>query len=361
MRARSRSRRTPLQPQHWWNVPGRDRAWIGTLSCLNRHTTIPIRVTSAVSVPCVVPLRWKRAAEIAAGQYGVISCTQLLAGGFTRRRIDLAVTGGHLIPIHRGVYGLGHPPTDMRGNRVAATLATGEGSWISNRSGAEHVRILPRRNGAIHLTVPTRAGRRPGQGLIVHRSKLAPDERRTIERVRCTSVSRVLLDLAGGNPGELEGAIKAAGNRELLSVGTCMKLLDRYPRRPGSSLLRRLLLGEEPVPTFTRSGLERRMFRLCRTSGLPLPQTNVDIPTEIDVHECDCVWPEYRLIVECDSRWHDNPIASVDDARKDQDLTLAGWRVHRLRWAQIVLAPELAARTIRHLLNEQARLLGLGA
>ena len=309
----------------------------------------------------MVPQRWRRATEIAVKQYGVTSCQQLLAADFTRRTIEVAVAGGHLLPLHRGVYAIGHMPTDVRAHRVAATLAIGDGSCISGRSGAEHFRVLPVRRGPIELTVPVRSGRRHRSGLRVHRAALAPDERIVVERVRCTTINRVFLDLAALRPGEIERAIKSAGDRELLSVRNCLTLLDRYPRRPGSPLLCRLLLGEEPVPAFTRSGLERRMYRLCRSAGLPVPDMTIDVAGLEDIHECDCAWPQHRLIIECDSRWHDNPIASVDDARRDQDLTLAGWRVHRLRWAQIVLEPELAARTIRHLLDEQARLVGLAA
>lgn len=304
---------------------------------------------------------WQLASRLAARQYGVASAGQLIEAGFTRRMIETAIGRGQLIPLHRGVFAVGHPPIDDRASRLAATLAIGRRSWISHRNGAEHFRVLPRRRGPIHLTVPGRSGRSTRHGLIVHRSALAADERETVEGVRCTSVSRVLLDLAADRPGELENAIKSAGDRGLLSVKKCLALLDRYPRRPGSPLLRRLLIGEEPVPAFTRSGLERRMFRLCRRAKLPLPDMNIDIAGFSGVHECDCVWPRHRLIIECDSRWHDNPIASVEDAERDQDLTLAGWRVLRLRWAQIVLEPELAARTIRYLLDEQARLLNLAA
>ena len=305
--------------------------------------------------------RWHLIANVAVLQYGVVSWAQLIEAGFTRHTIAGAVAAGHLIPLHRGIYALGNMPTDVRGHRVAATLALGDASWTSHRTCAEHLRVLPDRGAAMHVTVPDRSGRRHRRGLVVHRAKLAPDERTEIERVRCTTPSRMLLDLSGERPGELERAIKAAGDRNLLTVAGCMELLERYPGRPGSPLLRRFLLGEEPVPQFTRSGLERRMYRLCRKANLPAPYMNVDIPGVGGLHECDCSWPRYRLIIECDSRWHDNPIASVDDAKKDQDLTLAGWRVHRLRWAQIVLEPELAARTISHLLNEQARLLGLSA
>ncbi|MFN8150960.1 MAG: DUF559 domain-containing protein [Solirubrobacterales bacterium] len=281
--------------------------------------------------------------------------------GFTPRAIEMAVANGHLLRLHTGVFALGHMPRDPRAHRYAATVAIGPESSISVRSGAAQFRVLKARPGPIHVSVPSHSGRRQRKGVVVHRTKLAPDERTVTEGVPCTTMSRVLLDLASACPGDLERAIKKAGDRELLKVSECLTLMERYPGKPGSPLLRGLLIGEEPIPEFTRSGLERRMYRLCRDADLPLPDMTVDVHGLSDLHECDSAWPRHRLIIECDSKLHDNPISSVADAKKDQDLTLAGWRVHRLRWAQIVLEPELCARTIRHLLDEQARLQRLAA
>ena len=304
---------------------------------------------------------WSKISAIASGQYGVVSLEQLLSVGFTRRMVDIAVANGRLLPLHRGVFAVGHMPRDPRARRRAATLAINTGAWVSNRSCAVHYRVLRKRPGPIHVTVPGGGGRKQRSGIVVHRARLAEDERTVFEDVPCTTMSRTLLDLSAERPGELETAIKTAGDRELLSVSECLMLMERYPGRPGSPLLRRLLVGEEPLPQFTRSGLERRMYRLCRDAGLPVPTMTVDIQGESDLHECDCAWSRHRLIIECDSRWHDNPITSVADAKKAQDLTLAGWRVERLRWAQIVLEPELCARTVAHLLAEQARLMTIAA
>ena len=83
---------------------------------------------------------------------------------------------------------------------------------------------------------------------------------------------------------------------------------------------------------------------------------NVEIDAPGGPYEVDCVWPRHRLIIECDSRWHDNPATRRRDAIREQALTLAGWRIYRLRWIQIVGEPGHAARTVRHLLAEQERL-----
>ena len=136
------------------------------------------------------------------------------------------------------------------------------------------------------------------------------------------------------------------------------RLYALHPRRPGSVAVRKLLGTYEPVEGFTRSGFERRMVRLCKRAGIEPPETNLLVETEDGTEEVDCLWRSARLIIECDShRWHDNPVSAERDALKDQALTDVGWRVHRLRWFQVVRAPERAAQTTRKLLEQQRRLL----
>ena len=84
---------------------------------------------------------------------------------------------------------------------------------------------------------------------------------------------------------------------------------------------------------------------------------NVLIDAAGGPYEIDCVWFAQRLLIECDSRWHDNPVTAAKDALREQALTDAGWRVYRLRWLQIVDAPGRAAQTIRLLLEQQTQLL----
>lgn len=299
---------------------------------------------------------WIEVGERARRQFGVVSLPQLRELGFDDRSVSRAVAQGHLLRLHRGVFAVGHRPTQRSGYLLAALIVAGPDGAISHRPAAEFMGILKPSGGLIDVTVPTRAGRSMN-GIRWHRSRLAADERVLVGGIRCTSASRTILDLAQGPAGLLERAIREAGGLGLLDASGIAALLERYPRRSGSRALRRLMKGTEPVPAFTRSRLERRIYPLCRHYGLPVPQMNVPIPAGDTVYEADCVWPEHRLIVECDSRWHDNPASAVEDAQRDQALTLAGWRVHRLRWAQIVGAPERAAQTIRKLLHDQELLL----
>lgn len=304
------------------------------------------------------PRRWKRLGALAARQWDVLGYRQLLECGFSEGAIQTLVESGALVRLHRGVFALAHRPLDRRGHLIGALLACGPTSCTSHLPAAEHFGILSGRAiPQLEVTVPRHGGPRSRSGIRVHRSALGEDERVVSERVACTSPSRTLLDIAAVHPQRLEGAIKRSGDRGILEVKTILTLLDRYHRRPGGPLLRRLLDIESPIPEFTRSGLERRMYRLCEARSIQHPMMNVPIEAEGGPFEVDCVWLRHRLIVECDSRHHDNPITSLADARRDQALTLAGWRMIRMRWAQIIGDPDRAARTILHLLREQEKLL----
>ncbi len=300
--------------------------------------------------------RWIAAAETARSQYGVATVAQLIECGFSRSAIARAAAKGHLFSLHRGVFAVGHVPIDLRAHRLAATLACGPSAVLSHSSDCEHLGILRPRRGPIDVTVPTHAGRKHGS-VHIHRARLGPGEVGVFEGIPCTSPSRALLDIAATRPGVLKFAIKEAGGRGLLDVADVLVLLDRHSGCRGTRRLRDLLVGHKPIPEFTRSLLEILMYELCRDAGIECPRMNQVIPTEGEAYECDCVWPAQRLIIECDSRWHDNPVTATGDALKDEALALAGWRVQRLRWAQIVLAPARAARHVRLLLAQQERLL----
>jgi very-short-patch-repair endonuclease len=66
----------------------------------------------------------------------------------------------------------------------------------------------------------------------------------------------------------------------------------------------------------------------------------------------DFCWPERKLVVEVDGhRFHGNRRAFELDRERDQRLTLAGYRVVRFTWRQIVREPEKARARLAELLE----------
>lgn len=295
------------------------------------------------------------AAGIAGAQLGLITREQLLGCGLSDGSISNAVRGRRLSRIHRGVYSLGPPPTDRRSALVAATLAAGAGAAVSHRTAGSHQGLIGASGGPITVTAPSDGGRGRG-GIRIHRRHLQPVELTVFDGVPCTTPARTILDLCEISTALGERAVRGAGATGLLDLAALRIVLEINHGCRGTGRLRMLLDDHRPIPAFTRSEFERLIYRLSDHHGLALPDMNVDVWAAGVLYECDCVWPIERLIVECDSRWHDNPIASRADAERDQALVLAGWRVHRIRWAQVVNEPARLAAMIHRLLRDQRRL-----
>ena len=69
----------------------------------------------------------------------------------------------------------------------------------------------------------------------------------------------------------------------------------------------------------------------------------------------DFLWRDRRLIVETDGRaTHGTPLAFERDRARDGTLVLAGYRVVRFTYRQIVYEPEKVARTVLALLTVPA-------
>jgi very-short-patch-repair endonuclease len=134
-----------------------------------------------------------------------------------------------------------------------------------------------------------------------------------------------------------------------LDVGALQAYMRRG--RAGGAALRRALTRHQPQLARTRSEFERRMLYLCEDHGIPIPTFN----KWLHGHLVDAVWPEQRVVVECDgedahSRW-----AQIQSDH-DRDLTLraAGFTVLRYTWPQLTQRPDQVAADITRALSPTA-------
>jgi hypothetical protein len=74
--------------------------------------------------------------QLADRQLGHVTRVQLLALGFTSRWIESQIAQGLLIPVHTGVYAVGHVPRHPHCRALAAVLACGDGAVASHWSAA---------------------------------------------------------------------------------------------------------------------------------------------------------------------------------------------------------------------------------
>jgi predicted transcriptional regulator of viral defense system len=300
------------------------------------------------------PRREALLAELATRQHGVVTNAQLRAVGLGNSAIEHRAAAGRLHRIHRGVYAVGHPLLTIEGRWMAAVLACGRGAVLSHRSAAALWDLHRRERARTDVISPTNSGR-SRQGVDAHRARsLPPDERACVRGIPCTSVARTLVDLAEVvDVRELERACNQAEMLWLLETRALTATLDRAHGRHGAALVRRILAQGGRTETPTRSQLEERFLALCHVARLPPPQVNVWIAEA--AAEVDFAWPAQRLIVETDGRAvHATRHAFENDRRRDQRLTLAGYRVVRFTWDQVKREPREVAETVRRLLNPRS-------
>lgn len=257
----------------------------------------------------------KAMATLAARQHGVVHIDQLRALGFTRRQIAVRVKQGRLHRLHRGVYAVGHTALRREAYSVAAVLAAGPGGALSHGSAAAWWAIRPWAGGRVHVTVPTANGRRGHDGVVVHRSRaLRPEDVTVHEGLRVTTVARTLLDYAGTHPRYLvDRAVEVAISRRLVEADV-HDVIAAHPNAPGKRMLIELLAYHGDDPHWRQSDFEAYVVDLCRTHGIPLPQTNVPLLGEV----VDAYWPEYGVVAEPDGMTsHGTRAAARRDRRKD--------------------------------------------
>lgn len=287
--------------------------------------------------------------ELAARQWGVVARGQLLNAGVPRTTLGDRVRNGRLIPLHRGVYAVGHARLRREGHWLAAVLAVGPGAVLSHRGAAGLHDLRPANHGKTDVSTAGRA--RSSPRIQVHRVRaLNAEDVTEVSGIPVTTVARTLLDLAGTIPQDhLVKAVREAERQrtfDLRKVEAAMAR-TRGRRGPGQRALTAAIAecaAAEHDPT--RSLLEDAFLQLVRGNGLPSPSTNA----LVEGLQVDAVWRPQRVTVELDG-WQDHGTrgAFERDRKRDATLTAAGWRVVRFTYRQVVGRPDAVLQTLRRL------------
>ncbi len=291
-------------------------------------------------------------AALAGRQHGVASYRQLRALGLSARAIEGRVAAGHLHRVHRGVYAIGHPSLSLRGHWMAAVLAGGAGAALSHRpAGAGWT--LRAWTGRPAVTVPS--WRRSTDRIDFHCSILPPDETTTLDGIPITTIPRTLLDLATVlDHDALVRALNEAEARRLADPLPLTALVDRHQGERGTARLREALASTAVGRGVTVGALEERFARFLAAHSFPPPLLNAAVDADGRNYVADCLWPKQRVIVELQSfAFHGTAAAMTRDAERTRHLTLAGFMVVYVTWAQ--LHDRSAAATLATDLNRLLR------
>ena len=286
----------------------------------------------------------QRLAEFAAAQHGVVAIWQLYVLGFSYRVVERRVAAGRLHRVYRGVYAVGHRKITPRGHLMAAVLACGSEGLLSHRSNAGLRSLLPDGRSVIDVTIPGRGSRRIGRRVVVHGARsLHPDDIDMYDGIPCTSVARMLLEVAGSSPRRhLERAFETAERERVLDLREVHSTLARSSGHRGTKPLLSIIEQLTDPPPNVRSEFERRVFEACDARGMPRPQLNVSV----EGREVDMVWG--RVLVELDSwKFHGTRAAFERDRERDVTLRLKGYIPLRFTWRQAIPDPDAFVATVQ--------------
>jgi very-short-patch-repair endonuclease len=270
-------------------------------------------------------------------QFGHVTRQQLLRLGATSEWITSQIRLGWLIPVHAGVYAVGHVPKHVHAQAKAALLAGGETAALSFAAAAALYQVgeWP---ATLELSV---IGYRRRPGLRIHRPRdLPPHDIRIHLGLRVTSPARTVVDLqrrlTDPRLVRMVNDLRAGGH---LGPTAFAELCGRSARV-------NRLLGDG---TFTRSHLEDLFRRFVRRHRLPMPVINATLPET--GREVDALYPEARLIIEIDSwAFHGDRAAFERDRAKDAQALALGYRTIRITERRMVSAASAEAALIREIL-----------
>ncbi len=284
--------------------------------------------------------------KLAEQQHGVVARRQLIAAGLGSGAVQSRVESGHLIPLHQGVFAVGHRRLTRYGEWMAATLACGPGAVLSHATAA-HLWGVRGNRGPIEV-LRSSGNRRP-HGVRLHQTRLLPSTDTTkVAGIPVTRIERTAVDMAGRlDQRQMEHFLVEADRAGCLSRPTLQEVLDRPGGRRGVGRLRRVAARVDPRTKDTRSPPEVDFLMLCRENGVPLPQVNVLVEGHLVVF----FWPRDRLIVEADSyTFHRDRVSFEHDRESSVELANAGYLVHRVTRRMIERNPIAIVKLVQRTL-----------
>lgn len=266
---------------------------------------------------------------------GVATASELLTLT-SRARLRTALKHGHIVRLHRGRFSLKASP-------VAAKDAAAVSGVVSHLSAALHwgwpVMWVPER---VWVTVPgdrKRRAHREGRVILV-RSDLPPDD--IVNGV--TVPLRTVLDCARRLPFAQALAVADSALRSGLVAPLELRVAAESARGPGSRGCRRVAREASSRPANPFESALRAIALGC--DGLAV-EPQVAVATRYRTYHPDLVDRRLRLAIEADSwEFHAGKDAHGRDCARYTHLTLAGWRVLRFTWEQVMLDPGYVAESL---------------
>lgn len=301
---------------------------------------------------------FKAAIQFAVDNAGLITTSEALALGVTQRMLTSRVESGVLVRLEHGLYSLPGTATTETADLAAACRKLG--AVVSHHSAARHHGLSGIPYSPPTVTVPYRHSK-SFPGVRVHQSTdIDPSHLMAFAGVHMTIPARTIVDLAAVlHPKRLEAIVDNGLAATVFTLDELGHTFSELARRgkPGVAALRGIIDGRSGEYVAPESELERRLIEIVEQGGFPEPVRQFKpkwlAPTNGRV---DLAYPDKRLVIEGDSRrWHLLEGAFQIDRERDRKAQLAGWRVLRFSWREIVDTPDIVETDIRRALHMGTR------
>lgn len=290
-------------------------------------------------------------ARLAQQQCGMFHVDQVSAAGIgdaTRRR---RVRSGLWVEEQPRVLRHASTVLDWQGKLRAACLSSPR-FVVSHRAAAALLGLEPFGEQILEGTL--RGGGAPRLDAVIHRTHdLLASEVVEEDGLRRTTGARTVLDLCC--------VVDHFERVNLVDIAVCARATTAASvhrgalrLRPGRPHLIEVARVTAPgAAAAFRSWLERRSKTVYAAGAVPEPERNVVLRDDGRfLGLVDCVWRDARLVVELDGlRFHSSPERRRADQARQNRLTIAGWRVLRFTWRDIVEEPDRVAAEILHALG----------
>lgn len=288
--------------------------------------------------------------ELLDRQGGIARRRDLLAAGLTRRRLARRVERGELRALTPHLFTDRSEPAADEPLRAAAVSLDAVVSHTSAAllRGLELAATPERRT----VTVGRDRSRALRTGVDVRRADLGDDH---VERdgVRLTTVLRTVLDLCRSLPlAHAVAVTDSALRKRLLTLGALRVALCGLPAGRGRARVARVLA---LVDASCGSVLESLARVVLALAGVRPPQNQLAVYTteRLRIGRVDFAWEAVRLVVETDGfAFHADRQRYRQDRRRGNALVVAGWRVLRFSWEDVVAHPDYVVSCVRAALSD---------
>jgi very-short-patch-repair endonuclease len=288
------------------------------------------------------------ALRILRSQHGYATVAQLYEVGLSKDQIADRIRKRILKRYGYGVVGFDPPEHTVAADAMLGVLRAGDGAAACRWTAAELHGIEAPRSEQIHVVVLGDHRHRRNRHLFVHRTRHLPSDHVVlVDSVPTTAIPRTLVDCATDLDRWLALRMLDSVNASNALWRAIHAVADALSN--GRAGVRAIadVTAPDGADRF-RSMLERRAADMLRSHHVPDGEWNTVIRDQRGrIREVDLCFPGARLIVEFDGLRHHRGVGQAQrDRATDRRLALAGWRVLRFTWQDVVHRPTSVAEQI---------------